>query len=212
MQIFQKSVSKEGLNSLIVLENHVYGIPFFDGGSPHARRLPSNVIENYVKFQSLGVANLLLSDKQKSSVGRALKLVLFGISIPPYDEPLCNLEEVDDAVSETKKISRCLEFYSCKIHLNKAKSIGVDFSRKREIVELYYRHGYPSAAIDRLIEFMNRVMGVDLPGEDFPNYNFEDLLKIAAHINQENFNFGMPRADAIPKYEIGPNGRPAILG
>ena len=42
-------------------------------------------------------------------------------------------------------------------------------------VYLPYNSDYPSVSLSRLVEFMNRVMGHDLPGREFPNYNFEEL-------------------------------------
>ena len=74
-------------------------------------------------------------------------------------------------------------------------------------VYLPYDSDYPSVSLRRLVEFMNRVMGFDLPGEEFPNYTEEEIQKMAWHINRENFNLFSTRDGAIPKYPIV-NGRP----
>jgi len=213
MQIFKKPVKKEGLNSLIILRNHVYGISFFDFGSKYVDQPEEYVIEKNIKFSCSGVLPHYFAHSPDVKVLKSIAssaLVFFAVCIPPYDEPLYGLEEINQAVSDIQRLGVGRETYICKICLNKSQSLGLQFSVEQEIVELYYKCGYPGAAIDRLIEFMNRVIGVDLPGEYFPNYNFNERLKIAAHINQENFNFGAPRVDAIPKYEIV-GGRPAIL-
>ena len=65
------------------------------------------------------------------------------------------------------------------------------------------------AACRRVIELMNRIMGADLPGNDFPDYHIRDQARIAWHTNREDFNWGPdnPRKDAIRKYKII-DGRP----
>ncbi len=75
------------------------------------------------------------------------------------------------------------------------------------VVYIPYTHDYRSLGIRRTIEFMNRVLGHDLPGGMFPNYADEELRKIAWNINREDFNAFSPREDAIPKYPVV-NGRP----
>lgn len=74
-------------------------------------------------------------------------------------------------------------------------------------VYLPYGYDYPSVSTGRLVEFMNRIMGCDLPGREFPDYSFEDLQKMAWHISREDFNLFSPREGALPKYSIV-NGRP----
>jgi hypothetical protein len=74
-------------------------------------------------------------------------------------------------------------------------------------VYLPYHPDWPSVGIRRLIEFMNRIMGYDLPGEKFPNYTGEEIAKIGWNINREDFNSWSKREGAIPKYEIV-NGKP----
>ncbi len=69
-------------------------------------------------------------------------------------------------------------------------------------VYIHFNMDAPTAGSYRLTEFMQRVMGLDLPGAFYPGYSFEELQKIAWNINRENFNFGSPREGAIPKYEI----------
>lgn len=74
-------------------------------------------------------------------------------------------------------------------------------------IYLPYSHDYPSVSARRVIEFMNRVLGLDLPGEKFPNYTMEEIMKIARNISGEDFNAYFPRKNAIPKYQIV-NGKP----
>ncbi|QQG43186.1 MAG: hypothetical protein HYW45_03220 [Candidatus Daviesbacteria bacterium] len=88
-------------------------------------------------------------------------------------------------------------------HFSKSSMRAADFGA----VYLPYNHDHPSVSLRRLVEYMNRVMGCDLPGREFPGYSFEDLRKMADHINQEDFNAWGPREGAIPKYPIV-NGRP----
>ena len=76
-------------------------------------------------------------------------------------------------------------------------------------VLLPYHTDYPTPCSRRLVEFMNRVVGADLPGEEFPNYSEEEVRKIAWHVNKEDFNAFSPREGAIPKYPIE-NGRPVF--
>lgn len=84
--------------------------------------------------------------------------------------------------------------------------------RAKELGGLYlpYDGDYPTVSTSRLIEFMNRTLGHDLPGKEFPNYTQTDLMKIAWHISKEDFNLHFPREGAIPKYPII-NGKPQFL-
>jgi len=63
------------------------------------------------------------------------------------------------------------------------------------------------AACRRVIELMNRIMGADLSGIEFPDYNLRDLARIAWHTNREDFNWDCdePRKNAIKKYKIVDN-------
>jgi hypothetical protein len=72
----------------------------------------------------------------------------------------------------------------------------------------FYNNDAPSSGAERLADLINRIMGYDLPGEEFPNYSPEELRKISKHISRENFNSGLARKESIPKYKIGENGRP----
>lgn len=76
-------------------------------------------------------------------------------------------------------------------------------------VLLPYHTDYLTPCTRRLVEFMNRVVGTDLPGEEFPNYSDEEIRKIAWHINKESFNSFYKKEGAIPKYPIE-NGRPVF--
>lgn len=60
----------------------------------------------------------------------------------------------------------------------------------------------PSAGGRRLKEYIQRIMGYDLPDGFFPEYSQEDANKIARHINHENFNTWRRKAFSIPKYPI----------
>jgi hypothetical protein len=75
-------------------------------------------------------------------------------------------------------------------------------------VYLYYNTDAPTAGSARLTEFMNRIVGADLPGEYFPNFDNTDVQRIAWHLNRENFNVWSPKEGSIPKYSIGSNSRP----
>lgn len=55
-------------------------------------------------------------------------------------------------------------------------------------VYLRYNSDVPTNYSIRLVEFMNRVMGFNLPGEKFPNCSLEEVRQIAAKIRKESFN------------------------
>lgn len=76
--------------------------------------------------------------------------------------------------------------------------------RAHELGGVYipYTHNYRSLGIRRAVEFMNRILGYDLPGEKFPNYTAEETQKIAWSISREDFNAYSPRESAITKYPI----------
>lgn len=67
-----------------------------------------------------------------------------------------------------------------------------------------------SPGLTRLAELINRIMGGDLKSEEFPAYTFEECMLIAWNLNREDFNVHHPKADAIPKYPIGQDGRPVF--
>lgn len=73
-----------------------------------------------------------------------------------------------------------------------------------DAVYLPYNRDYQTIGGLRLVEFMNRTFGSDLPGKEFPDYSIEDLRKIAWSLGKENFS---RRSDAIEKYPII-DGRP----
>jgi hypothetical protein len=75
-------------------------------------------------------------------------------------------------------------------------------------VYLHFDTDAPTAGFERLVDFMNRVVGVDLPAEEFPNYCTDEVRRIAWHINRESFNAFSEKVGSIPKYTIGSNGRP----
>lgn len=77
-------------------------------------------------------------------------------------------------------------------------------------VYLNFNGDYPSVCSHKLVEFMNRVLGMDLPIEEFPDYNFDDLKKIAWNIVREDFNVLSRREEAYPKYPIGKDGKPIL--
>lgn len=66
---------------------------------------------------------------------------------------------------------------------------------------------YPSVAGRRLSEIMGRILGYDLPGDEFPNYTPDEVEKIAWNARRENFNAFSIKEKAIPKYPII-DGRP----
>ena len=78
---------------------------------------------------------------------------------------------------------------------------------ERKSIELggiysYLNTDAPSNGCKRLVDLMNRILGMDLLEDEFPNYNMEELQKIAWNINRENFNSGSVRKSSIPKYPI----------
>ncbi len=75
-------------------------------------------------------------------------------------------------------------------------------SHKHGAVHLFYNTDAPTAGAHRLVEFINRITGKDLPGKFFPNYSFEDLKKMAWHISRESFNSMSTREGSIPRYPI----------
>lgn len=77
-----------------------------------------------------------------------------------------------------------------------------------DAVHLPFNSDAPTAGMRRLMEMINRVMGADLPGEKFPDYNQDDLRKLAWHISRESFNSFGKKTGAIAKYNIDENGRP----
>lgn len=74
----------------------------------------------------------------------------------------------------------------------------------------FYNGDAPSAGMGRLVELINRMTGVDLPGDEFPGYSFEEIALIAHNINREDFNAFRRRDGAIDKYPIE-NGRPVFF-
>lgn len=73
----------------------------------------------------------------------------------------------------------------------------------------YYNSDAPTAGSHRVVELINRIVGADLLSDNFPDYSFEDLTKIAWNISRESFNAFGAREGSIPKYEIV-GGRPAF--
>jgi hypothetical protein len=80
---------------------------------------------------------------------------------------------------------------------------------KLDMVLSYYDDDNPTAGGKRLGEFVNRMMGLDLPGDNFPNYSWDDIKKISWHLNRENFNREMPAEGSISKYPIV-DGKPVL--
>lgn len=72
---------------------------------------------------------------------------------------------------------------------------------------LFYNSDAPTAGCMRLVDFMRRILGRDLPGVEFPCYSFEEITKIAWHVNRENYN-ALRKPGTIDKYQIGEDGRP----
>ncbi len=76
--------------------------------------------------------------------------------------------------------------------------------RSRELGGVFvpFNGDYPSVAGRRLTEIMLRILGHDLPGEEFPNYTPDEVEKIAWSARREDFNAFSPKEGAIPKYPI----------
>ncbi|MDD5147646.1 MAG: hypothetical protein PHV63_03830 [Candidatus Daviesbacteria bacterium] len=80
-------------------------------------------------------------------------------------------------------------------------------ARNLEGVFFSFNGDYPTVCCRRLIEFINRILGYDLPGQEFPNYSPDEVEKIAWNIRREDFNSFSPMTGALPKYPIV-NGKP----
>lgn len=74
-------------------------------------------------------------------------------------------------------------------------------------IYLCYETDYYTRSSKRILELMNRLVGADLPGEEFPNYSLADAARIAWHVNREDFTLLHSEPDALPKYPIV-DGRP----
>jgi len=80
-------------------------------------------------------------------------------------------------------------------------------SRQLGGIHLSFNEDYPTVCCGRLVEYMLRVLGHDLPGNEFPNYTPDEVEKIAWNIRRESFNAFSTMQGAIPKYPIV-DGRP----
>lgn len=87
-----------------------------------------------------------------------------------------------------------LDKYSYSYYLNRAVELGG--------VYLKYDTDQPTIHTKRLVDYMNRLVGADLPGPEFPDYSLDDQRRIAMHITREDFNSFRPRRGALPKYPI----------
>ena len=67
---------------------------------------------------------------------------------------------------------------------------------------LYFDRDAQTAGARKLNEFIQRILGYDLPGKLFPNYSQNTIIKIAEHINHENFNGWPKKTNYLPKYII----------
>jgi hypothetical protein len=72
----------------------------------------------------------------------------------------------------------------------------------------YFDSDAPSAGMERLAEMIHRLIGGDLPGEEFPAFSFNEGMQIAWNLNRENFNAFSRRQGSVDKYPIGEDGRP----
>lgn len=77
-------------------------------------------------------------------------------------------------------------------------------------VYLSWNNDFPSIGSRRLVEFMNRLLGVDLPGRVFPDYSLQEMARIAWNVNREDFNTFSLREGAISKYPIV-DGKPQFV-
>jgi hypothetical protein len=82
-------------------------------------------------------------------------------------------------------------------------------ARKLEGIFVSFSSDSPSTSARRLIEIIKRILGYDLPGEEFPNYAPDEVEKIVWNANREDFNSLWSREGAIPKYPIV-DGRPVF--
>lgn len=86
-------------------------------------------------------------------------------------------------------------------------------ARAAELNAVYLRYNpdAPSCACERVVELINRLVGMDLPTDVFPDYDEKDIRVIAWNIDRENFNkvAGGEREGSIQKYPIE-NGKPIL--
>jgi hypothetical protein len=87
------------------------------------------------------------------------------------------------------------------------KALKLKLVAEEHLIYIYFDSDAPTAGAGRLGEFIERIMGDDLGGNYFPDYNPGDVQKISMHINHERFNFWYPAKKSIPKYPIK-DGKP----
>ncbi len=140
-------------------------------------------------------------------------LAIFVILIRPTAE---ETKELPDLMKYIKNLKKNIYIYPI-IWDRYTKSISDPKKRNKQkehylyiseqAVHISFGGGAPSAGARRICEFIQRILGYDLPDKFFPDYSWETIRKMANHINQESFNAFNPPLWAIPKYPIR-NGRP----
>lgn len=212
--IFQKLTNKSDIFTSIFVNNDGGITGFDDNDSLYCRSFGEHtvsiLIDDHLALPNFETFVSGLQFREHLPRVPAAAIAIFVINITNGDDACLNTRFLNGLKESVKKAKPGTEIYTCQILLSLGAKIDPGLVEGQQIIELYYKSTYPSPALSRLMEYVRRVMGADLPGSEFPNYTFDELQKIAAHINRENFNFKKPRADAIPKYEII-NSRPAIL-
>ncbi len=130
------------------------------------------------------------------------------------------IAEADWYPDFSKKIKRvvanghfCYEIvYGGSLHKPANSHVFFDREEQRamelEMIYISFNSDAPTNSGLRLADFIGRLFGRDITGDDFPDYSLEERAKMAWHINRENFNFFSVQAEAIPKYLFGTDNKP----
>jgi len=181
--------------------------------------------DNYLAFCNVyaekiwGEWPIISMSKRKSDIKQILSeiaesLVIFFVVTPPVAE-LPWLDEFIKNLKRYRSVHQKKEVFCYKIimggdifsKLPKHEDEAKYWREERRSLELggifsYLDTDAPSNGCERMVELMNRIMGMDLQSEKFPDYSLEELGKIAWNINRENFNYFGKRTSSIPKYSI----------
>lgn len=109
--------------------------------------------------------------------------------------PAQNVEEIMQFVSEVKKEGKIIVY-----PIVWGGGTDLEIVKSSYAADIYLNMDAPSAGASRLATFIQRVLGYDLPSGIFPNYDMGTIIKIANHINHENFNFMNLKEGSFPKY------------
>lgn len=76
-----------------------------------------------------------------------------------------------------------------------------------KVASLYYNSDAPTPAGERFVEYVSRLLGMDIDSKYFPKYDMGTAINMANHISRENFNSLGSKAGTLPKYPIR-DGKP----